>query len=163
MKYMKLNTSDRKELLSELEGMPQYLADNFTILSDDETRKRSSDDSFSPIEHVWHLADLEQEGFAFRLQQLLDESNPVLPDFEGGKIANERNYRKLSLEDGLRAFTKSRKNNLKAIKDITEGQWFNKGLLEGVGEITLCDMPSMLSQHDSEHRKEIDVWMKENA
>ena len=54
MKYMKLNTSDRKELLSELEGMPQYLADNFTKLSDDETRKRSSDDSFSPIEHVWH-------------------------------------------------------------------------------------------------------------
>ncbi len=163
MKYMKLDNLDRKELLHELEEMPHYLATNFANLPNNETKKRSSTGGFSPVEHVWHLADLEEKGFAFRLQQLLSETDPVLPDFEGGKIAEERDYRKLSLKEGLRAFTKTRKSNIKAIREITEDQWFNKGQLEGVGEITLCDMPSMLSQHDSGHRKEIEFWMKENA
>ena len=163
MKYMKLKTSERKDLLSDLEEMPNFLASSFVHLDKDTTKKRSINGGFSPIEHVWHLADLEQEGFAVRLNKLLKTNNPNLPDFEGGKIAKERNYRSLNLSDGLKAFSSARKQNISTIKQINESQWYKEGNLEGVGSITLCDLPEMLYQHDSEHKKEIKAWLNESA
>ena len=162
MKYMKLKTSEREDLLADLEDMPVFLSDCFINLDETKAKKRSNDGGFSPIEHVWHLADLEQEGFTVRLQKLLNGNNPTLPDFAGGKIAKERDYRSLSLNEGLNAFASARKENIKTIKTIEGSEWFKEGNLEGVGSITLCDMPEMLYQHDFEHKQEIEAWVNES-
>ena len=159
---MKLKTSEREDLLSDLEAMPNFLSDCFIDLDESKAKTRSSDGGFSPVEHVWHLADLEQEGFTVRLQKLLKGNSPNLPDFAGGKIAKERNYRSLSLNEGLEVFASARKENIKTIKTIEGSDWFKEGNLEGVGSITLCDMPEMLYQHDFEHKQEIEAWVNES-
>jgi hypothetical protein len=38
------------------------------------------------------------------------------------------------------------------------GSWKKEGALEGVGKITLCDMPSFITQHDAARKTEIEVW-----
>ena len=90
MKYMRLNSIERKELLESLAGMPQYLEGCFAGLSQSEISSPGPGGSFSPVEQVWHLADLEREGFGIRIRRLISEPNPRLPDFEGGRLAVER-------------------------------------------------------------------------
>jgi hypothetical protein len=158
MRYMKLNTAQREELLASLNSMPEYLREMFAGLSSDQARTPGPDETFSPVEQVWHLADLEREGFGVRIQRLLSEPEPHLPDFDGTKIAAERNYRSLSLEEGILAFTEARRKNVAALPAIDSPMWSRSGVQEGVGSVSLCDMPNFMLQHDSAHRTEIEAW-----
>jgi hypothetical protein len=158
MKYMKLDDVQRKELMGSLAGMKQFLFENFGSLTREEARVPGPGDSFSPVEQVWHLADLEREGFGLRIRKLRSEQNPHLPDFDGDKIAKERNYRSLSLLAGLRAFDEAREANLSCLQTLSMEEWSRNGTQEGVGNVSLCDMPVFISQHDRAHVDEILAW-----
>jgi hypothetical protein len=158
MQYMKLNTAQREELLASLNSMPEYLREIFSGLTTEQARTPGPDETFSPVEQVWHLADLEREGFGARIQRLLSEPAPHLSDFDGTKIAAERSYRSLSLEEGIRAFTEARRENIAALKTIDSPEWSRSGIQEGVGVVSLCDMPNFMLQHDSAHMAEIEAW-----
>ena len=158
MQYMKLNTEQRQEFLATLASMPEFLKGAFSGLNPEQSRTRGPDDIPSPVEQVWHLADLEREGFKERIRRLHTEAEPQLPDFDGAKVAADRNYRSLSLEDGLSTFTAARWDNIAALRAIDGQSWFRSGTQEGVGRVSLCDIPSFMSQHDSAHRIEIEAW-----
>ncbi len=158
MQYMKLNAAQREELLASLNNMPEYLREIFAGLTPDQARTPGPDESFSPVEQVWHLADLEREGFGARIQRLLSELDPHLPDFDGTKIAAERSYRSLSLEEGILAFTEARRKNIAALPAIESTMWSRSGVQEGVGNVSLCDIPDFMLQHDSAHKAEIEAW-----
>jgi len=66
----------------------------------------------------------------------------------------------LSLETGLRTFTSARQENINALKALDARSWFSSGTQEGVGKVSLCDIPSFMSQHDAAHRLEIEEWKK---
>jgi hypothetical protein len=158
MEYMKLSTAKRDELLESLLGMPDFLEATFANLDRDEIAACGPDGAFSPVEQVWHLADLEREGFGTRIRRLLAETEPQLPDFDGAKIAADRQYQTLSIDDGLRAFANERRRNVAILRAIDADSWTRSGVQEGVGQVSLCDMPTFMSQHDSAHRQEIDDW-----
>jgi hypothetical protein len=144
--------------LASLANMPGFLKSAFSGLNPEQTRTRGPDGTPSPVEQVWHLADLEREGFTKRIARLLEEAEPELPDFDGAKVAAVRNYRAMSLEDGLSAFTAARRANIAALRAVDAQSWFRSGTQEGVGRVSLCDIPGFMSQHDSAHRAEIDAW-----
>ena len=158
MEYMKLNPIEREALLAELGGMADYLRTALSDLTPEQARMPGADGAFSPVEQAWHLADLERDGFAQRIRRLLIEVDPLLPDFDGTKIAIDRNYRSLSLEDGLSAFARVRAENIALLRSIDEISWWRSGTQEGVGSVTLCDMPGFMAQHDASHRVEIEAW-----
>jgi hypothetical protein len=162
MQYMKLDGTAREELLGTLAGMTTFLADTFAALDVAEAAERGPGSAFSPVEQVWHLADLEREGFGLRIQRLRMELNPHLPDFDGDAIALERNYRSLSLADGLRAFEQARDANLAALRALPPDAWFRRGTQDGIGEVSLCDMPVFMLQHDRAHIAEIMDWKKKS-
>jgi hypothetical protein len=112
------------------------------------------------VEQVWHLADLEREGFALRIRRLRSEDNPVLPDFDGTAVARDRNYRALSLAGGLQAFMLARAETLALIDSIAAGEWTRAGTQEGVGAVFLCDMPLFVHQHDQSHVAEFRDWAR---
>ena len=158
MQYMKLNEVQREELLDSLNSMAEYLREIFAGLTPEQARTPGPDETFSPVEQVWHLADLEREGFGLRIQRLLSEPEPHLPDFDGARIAAERSYRSLSLEEGLLAFAEARRENIAALPAISSPRWLRSGTQEGVGSVSLCDIPSFMLQHDSAHKAEIEAW-----
>jgi hypothetical protein len=158
MKYMKLNDSARTALLRELAEMPGYLRETFESLPSDLLTTAGPNGMFSPIEQVWHLADLEEEGFGYRIERLLNEINPHLPDFDGAAIARARNYKSRSLVRGLERFAAARLANLERLRSVPESAWVRSGVQSGVGEVSLCDVPVFLWQHDQAHRDEIKQW-----
>jgi hypothetical protein len=163
MQYMKLDNPQREELLAQLGAMAQYLRASFDGLSPGEARRRGPAGTFAPVEQVWHLADLEREGFGERIRRLLAETNPLLADFDGTRVAAERAYLTLPLEAGLAAFESARTRNLTTLRALPDDAWSRSGTQEGVGTVSLCDMPAFLLQHDSAHRAEIEAWRRERA
>ena len=158
MQYMKLDDSARVELLRDLAGMPEYLRDRFASLPPDLLTTAGPNGMFSPVEQVWHLADLEAEGFGARIERLLTELNPYLPDFDGTAIAEARNYKSRSLAEGLERFATARLANLERLRSVPDNAWARAGVQGGVGEVALCDMPAFLKQHDEAHKNEIRLW-----
>jgi DinB superfamily len=160
MQYTRLNTAERAQSLRSLAAMPAYLYEQFHELDADSARLPGVDGVLSPVEQVWHLADLEREGFAVRIRRLREEDNPTLADFDGTQVARERHYRSRSLREGLEAFRSAREANLKVLSSLGEDSWTRAGVQEGVGVVRLCDMPAFLLQHDEAHRLEIEAWKR---
>src|SRR5262245_6154125 len=160
MQYMKLDDSQRQAMLDSLRHMSSYLAAEFADLSSEQALIPGPEGAFSPVEQIWHLADLEREGFGERISRLLSEANPQLPDFDGTAIAAARNYRSRSIAAGLAAFARAREENLASLQAVAATQWTRAGTLEGVGAVSLCDMPGFMSQHDAAHRAEIEAWRR---
>src|ERR1700690_2644152 len=123
MWYLKLGEAQREDLLASLAAPPRFLHESFDGLSHEASRLPGPNGTFSPVEQIWHLADLELEGFGLRIQRLQTESNPSLPDFDGARIAQERNYQSLSLSAGLAAFESSRRANIARLESLTEEAW----------------------------------------
>jgi hypothetical protein len=157
---MKLSEDQRHELMASLAAMKTALRQAFETLTAEQARTPGPEDAFSPVEQVWHLADLEREGFGLRIRRLQSEVQPHLPDFDGTQVARERNYRLLSLAEGLRAFEAARDANLDTLLALTPDAWSRSGTQDGVGTVSLCDMPAFMRQHDQAHLAEIDAWQR---
>jgi len=158
MKYMNLPRESREHLLAGLAAMPEFLDESFAQLPAALHVAPGLDDGFSPVEQVWHLADLEEMGFAERIRRLRAESHPRLPDFAGDVVARERNYKALSLLEGIAAFRRARERNLAVFRQLDPDEWAKGGEQDGMGPVSLCDMPSMMAAHDASHRNEIEAW-----
>jgi hypothetical protein len=150
--------AEREALFAELRAMPRFLADRFAALSAEVARRGGPEGTFSPVEQCWHLADLEAEGFGARIRRLLGEERPFLPDFDGARLARERSYAAKSLGEGLEAFRAARQSNLALLQAVPEDGWSRKGVQEGVGEVTLADLPRLMCEHDASHKAEIKAW-----
>jgi len=110
---------------------------------------------FALVEHAWHLADLEREGFGERVRRLLAEDDPYLPDFDGERAAREREYLKLDVAAALAAFAVAREETLRLFQRISGDQWARRGRQEGIGPVTLGEMPRRILDHDLAHLNEI--------
>jgi hypothetical protein len=160
MRYLMLRNDAQAQLFRELEAMPDFLAATFSGLTPEEALIPGPQGAFSPVEHCWHLADLECFGYGVRIGRLRGELEPHLPDFDGARVAREREYRKLSLAEGIEAFRRARFANLESLGALEPQEWLRMGFQEGVGRIALCDLPSMMAEHDASHRSEIQEWSK---
>lgn len=150
------NASPMDDPLAELARMPGDLEGRAADFPGERARLRPSDGSFSFVEHVWHLADLESEGFAQRIRRLLAEVEPELPDFDGARIARERDYRSRTVEEGLARFRTARAANLATLRSCSAADSARAGTQEGVGPVTLGELPGRMLEHDRSHRGEIE-------
>jgi hypothetical protein len=158
-----MRSVDQGSLFAKLAAMPTFLRSSFASLSTEDATRRGAGDAFAPVEQCWHLADLERDGFAARIRRLLAETSPALPDFDGGRVAEEGQYLKRSLADGLNAFQAARLETLEKLRAVAPGDWSRTGTQEGVGVVALSDIPRLMAAHDAEHRREIDEWVRRRA
>jgi len=142
---------DVQNLFDLLEQTPEIIGRQVASLSDAEARRRKADASFSPVEDVCHLRDLEVEGYAVRINRILNEEQPVLEDFDGGRVAVERDYNSQDIREALQAFALARKQNLDRLRALPPEQLERGGALEGVGVVSLKRLLLLMSEHDEGH------------
>ena len=150
-----MNRREFETLLLTLESTPALLARAAAALPRSEVRCRPAQRSFSFVENVWHLADLEREGFGLRIQRILTEENPALANFDGDLLARERAYQERDVERGLALFARARAQNLETLRQLRPADWKRRGSQEGIGRVALSDIPRMMAEHDRSHGADI--------
>ncbi len=150
-----MNRSKLETLLLTLESTPALLARAASECPPSRATWRPRVNTFSLVENVWHLADLEREGFGSRIRRLLTEEAPMLPNFDGNRVASERGYQGRSLAEGIAAFALARHRNVERLRAVPAAAWKRAGFQESVGPITLADIPQRMADHDRSHTEEI--------
>jgi hypothetical protein len=145
---------DLETILLTLESTPALLSRAAESIPDRE-RVRPAAGGFSLVENIWHMADLENEGYAVRIRRLLRENAPSLANFDGDRLARERAYQERDLVAGLALFREARGRNLAALRSLVTADWERSGIQEGVGCVTLADIPRMMAEHDRAHGADI--------
>src|ERR1043165_1270899 len=109
----------------EFQALSEYLAEMPAVikelargLSQEELKRKPSDNEFSFQENVCHLRDIEKEGYTVRIEKLLNEHEPVLPDINGAKLAQERDYNSQDFEAALDELTKLREKNISVLSSL---------------------------------------------
>lgn len=143
------------ELLDQLERIPNELREAAAALGEARCRVAPAGGGFCLVEQAWHLADLEREGYSVRIDRLLHEREPFLPNFDGDRIAAERDYKSKSLHEGIAVFAAARAANISLLRSLGPQSWERSGTQEDVGRVTLSDIPRMMLEHDTSHRAEI--------
>jgi DinB superfamily len=155
--------SPRPDLSAPLGEMPALLGEIAAALGEPAMRRRPAGGHFAFVEHAWHLADLEREGYGARIHRLLAESAAVLPDFDGDRIAREREYLAGDAALALEVFAGARRRNLERLAGLDAAALARRGTQEGVGEITLGRVPRMMAAHDAGHLQELTALLEELA
>lgn len=146
-----MTRTEVQELAQQLEETPASVRKLTAQMQNRELSWKKSPPDFSVLENVCHLRDIEQEGYELRIQRLLRETSPLMPDINGDQLAVERKYNQQALEPALASFTSARLANVRIIRGLTEEQLRRSGTLETVGEITLEKLLRMIREHDQDH------------
>ena len=145
--------------MQHLIDFARVVADIFT--NTPEIRRRPRAGGFCLLEHAWHLADLETEGYGVRIARLLTEPRPHFDDFRGDLIAEQRRYIEQAIEPAIARFVSQREANVARLRNVTPEQWQLLATQEGAGEVTLARVAEMMSEHDRSHAREIADLLRE--
>jgi hypothetical protein len=74
---------------------------------------------------------------------------------DGARLARERDYNSQDFGAALEEFARARAENLRAVGHLSAEQLNRKGVLEGVGPITLGKLFLLMREHDESHRQEL--------
>ena len=146
-----MSAEELHELIDTLAATPERIAGLVRDLPDSDLRRSSPDGEFSAIENVCHLRDIEVEGYTARINRILNEDQPFLPDIDGGRLAIERNYNGRNLDEALKTFGGARAENLRTLGNVKPEQLSRAGMLEGVGAVTLEQVLLLMREHDEGH------------
>jgi hypothetical protein len=116
---------------------------------------------FSLVEHACHLRDYEEAGCLGRIQRILEEPNPFLADFEGEKLAIERNYTDQNFSAAVDNFAYHRRQTLDILQALTAEQAERTATLGMMGVISVRRLAEIVRDHDRTHRLEIESLLRE--
>jgi GNAT superfamily N-acetyltransferase len=145
----------RSALIDTLAKTPDLVAELTLGLSSNDLRWRPEDDSFSFVEQACHLRDLEVEGYGVRIRRLLAEDGPALEDFDGARIAAERDYAAQGFAEALAAFRAARHENMDAVRTLENRSFGRQGTFDGARPITLHGVLEMMREHDEDHIRQL--------
>jgi hypothetical protein len=149
------------EQLASLGAMPAHLAKVAAALQPSKWKMRTRDGSFSLTEHACHLRDIEIEGYRARLERILGETKPALPDLDGAALARARDYHRQDFGKALAVFVAVRADLLQRLGGLSAEERLRIGILEGAGEINIEGLVAKMLEHDGEHCAELEQLQRE--
>jgi len=146
-----MTRSDLENAAQKLADFPTALRGMLAGLPEEVVRRKRSMTEFSILENVCHLRDIERDGYSVRLRRLLEEAQPFLPDLDGSRLAQERDYNSQAIQNALEAFSNERMANVALIRALRPEQLSRTGHLETVGPVRVEQLLRRMQEHDREH------------
>lgn len=109
---------------------------------------------FSLVQHLWHLADIEEFGWAVRFERLLDEPEPTLPGVDGDRLAIERRYQQRPWRAAADRFLRQRRRTLAALARC-DAATLQRPVHFGGQACRGAEVLAALLAHDHQHRVEM--------
>ena len=119
-------------------------------LTTDEARVKPNPETWSVLEVVCHLYDVEREDFRFHLDSILHRPTEEWPDIEPGSWISGRGYNQRDLADMLDQFLAEREKSLAWLKNLPAPDWSATHIDEG-GAISAAEMFASWVAHDNLH------------
>jgi transcriptional regulator with XRE-family HTH domain len=139
-----------------LAAMPGKLKAIVDAVPDKLWRTAPKAGGFSLVEHLCHLRDIDCDGYRVRVDRMLSEDRPALPDIDGAQLAIERDYQAQDARAALDAFTATRWAIVGRLAKLEPAERRRVGLMAGTTEIDIDGLVSAMLAHDSEHLDELD-------
>src|SRR4051794_29101045 len=117
-------------MIEQLAAMPQRVRALVDGICETELSRKPAADVFSLRENILHLRDIDIEGYEKRIERILTAENPFLPDVDGAKLAEERDYNNQPMIPALEAFARSR---ARSIDRLAGADLERVAEMEGVG------------------------------
>ena len=144
-----------RALFAELAAFPVRLEAWLATCPSERLRHRPTPEAFAPVEHLWHLADLEVEAYSTRMQRLMEEDHPQLNDFDGSAVAKEREYLRRDPLEALSRFRIARMDLIQRFEALPSEAWAREGVQDGVGPLRMADIPLQMFEHDAGHWRDL--------
>jgi transcriptional regulator with XRE-family HTH domain len=151
------------QVAAGLGAMPAKLKAIAAAIAEGAWRSKPSSGGFSLVEHVCHLRDIDGDGYRLRLERMLTEARPSLPDLDGDALARQRDYLSQDLPAALAAFAATRLEIVARLAKLTPEQRQRTGLMAGTTEITVEGLVAIMTAHDSEHLDQLSDLQAELA
>jgi transcriptional regulator with XRE-family HTH domain len=141
--------------VAALAAMPSKMKDVVRQVPHEAWARKPANGGFSLLEHVCHLRDIDGDGYRERVERMLTEERPSLPELDGDALAVERDYPNQDLGKALSSFTATRWQIAARLARLTPEERGRSGLQAGVGEITIEGLVGAMLAHDSAHLDEM--------
>lgn len=151
----------KKYTLSALEGTPTVLESLLKGLPADLSLwdERPDPERFTLREMIAHLADWELI-WKMRIERILAEDNPALPDIDEGQRAIDNDYARQNPLQNITRFRSGREATIKILQSMTDEQWERTAQRENIGEMSLSTFVTMMLAHDGYHTRQTAEWVQ---
>lgn len=106
---------------------------------------------FTALEQLWHVHDVEVDGYHQRFRRILEEAHPFLPDLGSEALAKARGYASREAEPALAGFRAARERTVALLASLDAAQLARTGLFEDYGPVTVRSLAHYLCSHDQQH------------
>jgi hypothetical protein len=163
MKEVTMALESILDAIAELAKSPEAVREAFAGIGAKKLRRKPNSNLFSPLEDLWHLRDIEREGYFVRIARILSEDVPILEDLDGDRMAIERRYNELELAQAMAGFAAARAESLALLKGLPAGAWSRQAHFAN-RLIDLKMLIAMMVDHDRGHLSSIrGVYVKSIA
>jgi hypothetical protein len=121
---------------------------------EDQARWKPTEESWSILEVVAHLADEEEFDFPVRLKIILEEADKTWPEINPGAWVVEREYNQGDLFESLNRYVKLRNEWLAWLDTLEDPDW-DAAYEAPFGLITAGDMFASWVTHDLLHLRQL--------
>ena len=106
---------------------------------------------FTALEQLWHVHDVEIDGYHQRFRRILDEDHPFLPDLGSEALAQARGYATREAAPALEGFRVARERTVALLSALDGAQLSRTALFEDYGPVSTRGLVHFLCSHDQQH------------
>jgi len=148
-------------LLGVMAESPPWVQERMERVDPERWKRAPRAGAWSAHEVVCHLRDTDHEVFLPRLERMLAEALPQVPnvDMEGWDQA--RGYREQPAREALERWAGDRVKLVSRLASLGPQDWPRVGLHSSRGPFPLGDMVRYWAEHDLSHRRQIAIALEE--
>jgi hypothetical protein len=143
--------------LRALAQFPQALITHYESIPHDdrlwapESWEGIPSESFTALEQMCHIRDIEIDGYQVRLRRTLTEDDPFLPSIDGYELAKVRHYAGARWTEVYEDFRIARAETVEMIGNMSDLDLRRSATFEGYGKVTTRALIHYLCSHDQQH------------
>jgi hypothetical protein len=142
------------ELLEMYRVTPQTLKALVRCIDAEQAQQRPAPDSWSVVEVVAHLADIEAHAHE-RIRRMLAEEKPLIEGIDEQALAEEHRYHEWDVDDALRRFEEERAAHVETLEALGSDDWERLGHHSEFGDMTVESLTRLMAFHDAIHLAQI--------
>ncbi|MFT3897219.1 MAG: DinB family protein [Thermomonas sp.] len=106
---------------------------------------------FTAIEQLWHVHDVEIDGYHQRFRRILEEAHPFLPDLGSEALAKARDYASRDAAPALEGFRVARARTVARLASLDDSRLSRTAEFQDYGPVTVRGLAHYLCSHDQQH------------